>query len=458
MQTDTDISHLDLTNKVEFGEQCNYGGYSDIFQGIYSEDDGNRLQVAIKALRVQGPSGTPGSKERLMKHFYREILLWKRFQHPNIVPLLGCVLLDHKPPALVSLWYHYGNVLSYLQQHEDADRHSLALDVGRGLEYLHTFPVAHGDLKGENVLVNTDGNAVLCDFGMSQFLDEASHIAGFTTTNANIGGTDRYMSPELLEGEPRSTATDMWALGCLVLQILSDEIPYQRMTRKHEVLSAILRKEAPSKTRPEVMNRLIWDYIRKCWSVAPQDRPQVTDLCSLFLRKNAVNYLYIVQRKHSSISGNWTVCPSLPVPWPYQLRGENLRLEASSFVAAKVDLVGEGKARIGIESRHNGVYAEVRERGKQKFRLRAYACQDVRIRIPRDFAGPVKLYHRHGYASTSYSPDIYSNFRLLDSTEKETTGWIGAGYEQQSLLGWEGDELIVWSKKGHISLFYGDEA
>ncbi|KAG8958407.1 hypothetical protein FRC03_009175 [Tulasnella sp. 419] len=175
---------------------------------------------------------------------------------------------------------------------------------------------------------------------------------------------------------------------------------------------------------------------------------------------NAVNYLYVVQKKHSSISGNWTVCPSLPVPWSYYLRSENLRLEASSFVAAKVDVIGdtEGKAYIGVESRHNGVYAEVRERGKQKFRLRAYACQDVRIRIPRDFAGPVTLYHRHGYASTSYSPDIYSNFRLLDSTEKETTGWIGAGYEQQSLLGWEGDELIVWSKKGHISLFYGDEA
>ncbi|KAG8916823.1 hypothetical protein FRC02_003575 [Tulasnella sp. 418] len=64
MSAPTDITHLDLTNQVEFGE---HGRYSDIYQGTYSKDDEEKDQVAIKALRVQGPNDTTGSKERLLK-------------------------------------------------------------------------------------------------------------------------------------------------------------------------------------------------------------------------------------------------------------------------------------------------------------------------------------------------------------------------------------------------------
>ncbi|KAG8940446.1 hypothetical protein FRC03_005466 [Tulasnella sp. 419] len=288
MITAVDISHLDLSNKVEFGEQSSHGRYSDIFQGTYSADDGSKRQVAIKSLLVQGASATRAAKDRLLKHFYREVLLWQRFQHPNITPLLGYILLSDKPPALVSPWYMYGNILSYLERHSNADRNALAFDVIKGLKYLHSFPVAHGNLKGENVLVNGDKRASLCDFGMSQFLDEASRIAGFTTTNAQLGGTDRYMCPELLEGMPKTTATDMWALGCLLVQIIADEIPYQHIARRQAVLSAIVRGDPPSPNRPDEINQSQWDCISKCWSIAPEGRPPVTDLLSHFQPKISI--------------------------------------------------------------------------------------------------------------------------------------------------------------------------
>ncbi|KAG8959518.1 hypothetical protein FRC03_007886 [Tulasnella sp. 419] len=281
-----DLSHLDLTNKVEFGEQSSHGGYSDIFQGTYLADDGNTRQVAVKALRLRGSSGA-AAKERLLKHFYREVLLWQRFQHPNITPLLGYMLPSNKPPALVSPWYIHGDVLSYLELHSDADRNALALDVLKGLEYLHSFPVAHGDLKAENVLVDGDKRASLCDFGMSQFLDEATQITGFTTTNAHLGGTDRYLCPELLEDRPKTTATDIWALGCLLVQILADRIPYQHITRREAVLSAIVRGNPPSTNRPDAINPSQWDYISKCWNVEPEERPPVSKLWLCFQPKSS---------------------------------------------------------------------------------------------------------------------------------------------------------------------------
>ncbi|KAG8933642.1 hypothetical protein FRC02_011465 [Tulasnella sp. 418] len=188
------------------------------------------------------------------------------------------MLLDDKPPALVSPWYIYGNIISYLGQHLDANRNSLAVDVVNGLEYLHSFPVSHGDLKGENVLVDGEKRASLCDFGMSQFLDEASRIAGFTTTSDNRGGTDRYMCPELLEDMPKTTSTDMWALGCLLIQILADQIPYQHITRRHAVLLAVVRGEPPFTVCPDTVSTSQWDYICKCWSRTPEDRPLATEL------------------------------------------------------------------------------------------------------------------------------------------------------------------------------------
>ncbi|KAG8909422.1 hypothetical protein FRC02_007798, partial [Tulasnella sp. 418] len=253
----------------------------------YSADDGNKRQVAVKALRLRGSSGAPAAKERLLKHFYREILLWQRFQHPNITPLLGYILPPNKPPALVCPWYIHGDVLSYLELHPDADRNALALDVIKGLEYLHSFPIAHGDLKGENVLVDSDKRASLCDFGMSQFLDEASRITGFTTTNAHLGGTDRYMCPELLEDMPKTTATDIWALGCLLVLVLADKIPYQHITRRQAVLSAIVRGDPPSTNRPDAIGPSQWDYIIKCWNVAPEERPPVSELCLHFQPKSS---------------------------------------------------------------------------------------------------------------------------------------------------------------------------
>ncbi|KAG8927708.1 hypothetical protein FRC02_007905 [Tulasnella sp. 418] len=195
-----DVSDLDLTPCITSEENARYnGGYSDVYRGTLTKGTAQK-EVAIKVLRIQGPVCLPYD-HRLRKKFHKGIRLWKTLDHPNIVPCLGYMIRGGGSRALISPWYPNGNIIGYLQLHPKADRNSLVLDVVSGLEYLHSTEtsVAHGDLKGENVLVNIQGRASLCDFGLSHFVEEAMRHTGFTSTSEHHTGTVRFMCPELLE-------------------------------------------------------------------------------------------------------------------------------------------------------------------------------------------------------------------------------------------------------------------
>ncbi|KAG8920916.1 mitogen-activated protein kinase kinase kinase 9, partial [Tulasnella sp. 418] len=122
----------------------------------------------------------------------------------------------------------------------------------------------------------------MCDFGLSQFLDEAFRITGFTTTQANAGGTDSYLCPELLKEDKKTTMSDMWAFACLVMLILTDEIPHASVTNRARLYNAIHRGVLPY-TRPAKLEETLWSSLVKCWSINPVDRPSASDMESLIL-------------------------------------------------------------------------------------------------------------------------------------------------------------------------------
>ncbi|KAG8920919.1 kinase-regulated stress-responsive transcription factor skn7 [Tulasnella sp. 418] len=192
-------------------------------------------------------------------------------------------MLSNGVPSIVSPWYPNGNLKEYLELNPKAGRHSLVNDVAKALSYLHSISVVHGDIKAENVLIDAEGVASLCDFGLSQFLDEAVRITGFTTTQANTGGTDRYLCPELLEEDKKTTMSDMWAFACLIMLILTDEIPHARVTSRAMVFNAILRGTHPYTKPDKPIKESLWSSVVKCWSISPVDRPSASDMESLIL-------------------------------------------------------------------------------------------------------------------------------------------------------------------------------
>ena len=145
--------------------------------------------------------------------------------HESVVPFLGVVSED-QGPGLVSLWYQRGNLSHFLSRsyHRTVNREILCYDVASGLKYLHTHEpqIVHGDLKGvrisiilqANVLIDPEGRACLCDFGLS-IMDD-----GLPTghTSSDFGGSLRFLAPELLENSRKTAATDVYAFGCLCIE------------------------------------------------------------------------------------------------------------------------------------------------------------------------------------------------------------------------------------------------
>ncbi|KAJ7797145.1 kinase-like domain-containing protein, partial [Mycena olivaceomarginata] len=154
----------------------------------------------------------------------REVNIWHKLKHRNILPLIGMYDIGHDLPALTSPFYNFGHIGRYLQSYPSADRHKLVHDCASGLKYLHDNGIVHGDLKPENILIDKNHVACICDFVISRIV----HVKGFTTSNR--AGTIIYMAPELFvaSGEdstveqitPCTTfASDMWAFGLVALGV-----------------------------------------------------------------------------------------------------------------------------------------------------------------------------------------------------------------------------------------------
>lgn len=96
----------------------------------------------------------------------------------------------------------------------------LTFDLVSALYYLHSHRILHRDLKPQNILLDGQMNAKLCDFGLARNMTMSTHVL------TSIKGTPLYMSPELLEGKPYDHLADLWSLGCIIYESLAGEPPY----------------------------------------------------------------------------------------------------------------------------------------------------------------------------------------------------------------------------------------
>jgi len=230
-------------------------------------------QVAVKILQVTYLENE--GSEKTLKRLKREARVWKSLMHRNIAPLLGLVSGD-SGAGLVSPWYPHGNILQYLQKVSNAQREPLCEDVANGLRYLHEHvpSIVHGDLKGANVLVGTEGHAALCDFGLSTVLDNGP--TGFTSSA--FGGTLRFMAPEQLSEEGRTVQSDVYAYACTYAEIMTGDPPYNWHRIEAQIIRAIAGGELPYKVS-SIVSRHSLGFLERSWTADPATRPTMSDIC-----------------------------------------------------------------------------------------------------------------------------------------------------------------------------------
>ncbi|KAG2143612.1 kinase-like domain-containing protein [Suillus clintonianus] len=212
----------------------------------------------------------------------REFRICANLKHQNILPVYGYTNGFGPYIALVSPWAENGNLTAYLER-MGADltvlrRFEILRDIIAGLQYLHANGVIHGDFNGPNVLIHGDGTACVADFGLSLMYSEviSASQASWTST---LKGNMRWMAPELLEDREDgsqvrpSEQSDMYSFGGIMLQVLTNKVPYYHLSNDAAIVLCIAKSQTPSRSRYPPLPDKYWELIEQCWSTDPRDRP-----------------------------------------------------------------------------------------------------------------------------------------------------------------------------------------
>ncbi|MEM6337200.1 MAG: serine/threonine-protein kinase, partial [Bacteroidota bacterium] len=206
-------------------------------------------QVALKLIKL----GT--DSELVRQRFLNERQILARLQHPNIARLLdGGTEESTGRPYFVMEYVHGQPIAAYARQNQlSIDRRlSLFLDVCEAVQFAHRNLIVHRDLKPSNILVTEQGQARLLDFGIAKMLAEDDGPA-LTRTGGQLM-TPEYAAPEQISGGDTTTATDVYALGLLLYELLTGQRAQQFDSQAPSVIERVICDTEPP--RPSTTSRL----------------------------------------------------------------------------------------------------------------------------------------------------------------------------------------------------------
>ena len=189
------------------------GGMGEVYLAQRADADFDQF-VALKLIHA----GTTR-----LDHFEAERRILAALEHPNIARLIDGGVADDGRPYMAMEYVDGQDILAYAQAHAlDLDaRLALLRQVCDAVDHAHRNLVVHRDLKPANILVTAEGRAKLLDFGIAKLIDSASTD---TLTQAML--TPEYAAPEQMEGGAITTATDVFALGVLLYELLAGVRPW----------------------------------------------------------------------------------------------------------------------------------------------------------------------------------------------------------------------------------------
>jgi len=175
-------------------------------------------EVAIKVMNERAEAESPE-----YQRFVREVQIIANLEHLHILPIYDYGQVEGYP-YIVMRYLEGGSLSKRLRDRSLSleDIELLLKQIAAALDYMHAKGVIHRDLKPHNVLLDAQGNAYLCDFGIAKL--SGSH--GLTRTGETIG-TPSYMAPEQWRGLAVTPQTDTYALGAILFEMLTGEPPFR---------------------------------------------------------------------------------------------------------------------------------------------------------------------------------------------------------------------------------------
>jgi serine/threonine protein kinase len=251
-----------IAERYELRELVGTGGMSSVYK---AHDRLLERTVALKVLHERFMSD--GDHVERFKHEARAVA---QLSHPNIVTVIDRGERDGR--QFIVFEYVDGENLKELVVREAplavGDAVRLVLQIARALAFAHQHGLIHRDVKPQNVLLPEGGEAKVTDFGIARSLD----MQGGITQTGTVMGTSDYIAPEQARGVKATAQTDVYALGIVLYELLTGEVPF---TGDNFVAVAMqhINEPVPSvrELRPDVSPRLD-AAIRRALAKNPRDR------------------------------------------------------------------------------------------------------------------------------------------------------------------------------------------
>ncbi|TYI66745.1 hypothetical protein E1A91_D09G246700v1 [Gossypium mustelinum] len=279
-----ELAKLDLRNVIA------HGTYGTVYRATYDNQD-----VAVKLLDW-GEDGiaTTAETAALRASFRQEVAVWHKLDHPNVTKFIGASMgtsnlkIPSKVPSadnhnplpsraccVVVEYLPGGTLKQYLIRNRRKKLAfkivvQLALDLARGLSYLHSRKIVHRDVKTENMLLDGHRNLKIADFGVARV--EAQNPRDMTGETGTLG----YMAPEILEGKPYNRTCDVYSFGICLWEIYCCDMPYPDLSFA-DVSSAVVRQNL----RPDIPRccpNSLANIMKKCWNANPEKRPAMEEV------------------------------------------------------------------------------------------------------------------------------------------------------------------------------------
>ncbi|BFG40713.1 hypothetical protein CerSpe_269880 [Prunus speciosa] len=245
---------------LKIGDRIASGSCGDLYRGIYLGQD-----VAVKILRSEHLN------DALEDEFAQEVKILREVHHRNVVRFIGaCTKSPHL--CIVTEYMPGGSLYDYLHKNHNVLKLSellkFAIDVCKGMEYLHHNNIIHRDLKTANLLMDTNNVVKVADFGVARFQNQEGVMTAET-------GTYRWMAPEVINHQPYDQKADVFSFAIVLWELVTAKVPYDTMTPLQAALGVRqgLRPDLPSTGHPKLL-----ELMQRCWDADPSNRPSFSDI------------------------------------------------------------------------------------------------------------------------------------------------------------------------------------
>ncbi|KAK0572804.1 hypothetical protein LWI29_037565 [Acer saccharum] len=256
---------IDL-RKLNMGPAFAQGAFGKLYRGTY-----NGEEVAIKIL--ERPVNNLEKAQLIEQQFQQEVMMLATLKHPNIVrfiggcrkPMVWCIVTEYAKGGSVR------QSLAKRQNRSVALKSAVkqALDVARGMAYVHGLGLIHRDLKSDNLLISNDKSIKIADFGVARIEVQTEGMTPET-------GTYRWMAPEMIQHRPYTQKVDVYSFGIVLWELITGMLPFQNMTAVQAAF-AVVNKGA----RPIIPNDclpVLGEIMSRCWDPNPDVRPPFSEV------------------------------------------------------------------------------------------------------------------------------------------------------------------------------------